>query len=159
MTRPPRRLPLLPGFSLVEVTLAIGITASVAMTLVSLLPTGISQMRQASMTSAHARILQTLSAECQLTTWSVLNSPSFAGRTYAFDYQGGELPSTTSPDVSFLARVEVTEAFALPGAGSANPRMRRLLIRVVDGKEASSFEATAKVRAYPTQIAQMDDGR
>lgn len=144
------------GFSLVEVTLAVAITATVALALLGLLPAGLDGMRQSANTAAHARILQTLAGQAQMTHWQELTSPGYASRTYAFDYQGGELESLESAEISYLARAKVQHAPPLPGSTLSNPRLRLLAIEIVTGTSPQDF-GTPRCNTYTTQIAQMDD--
>lgn len=144
------------AFSLVEVTLAVAVTATVAMTLLGLLPAGLDGMRQSANTAAHARILQTLAGQAQMNTWQEITSSGYASRTYAFDYQGGELESLESAQVTYLARGRVQDAPPLPGSTATNPRLRLLCIEVVTGSSPADF-GTPRCNTYATQIAQMDD--
>jgi len=144
------------AFSLVEVTLAVALTATVAMTLLGLLPVGIEGMRESAVTAAHARILQSVAADCQMVDWAQLTSAEYESKTYVFDSQGVELVSSQLDEAVFLARIEVEEARALPGASEPNSRMRLVLVRIIEGNLPSLF-GTAREKRYPTQIAQMDD--
>lgn len=144
------------AFSLVEVTLAVAVTATVAMTLLGLLPAGLDGMRQSANNAAHARILQTLAGQAQMTAWQEITSAGYASRTYAFDYQGGELETTESAEVTYLARAQVQTAPPLPGSTATNPRLRLLTIEIVTGTRPADF-GTARCSSHTTQIAQMDD--
>lgn len=152
--RPRRRAAL--GFTLVEVTLSIALTSTVAVALLALLPVGIDSMRQSALTSAHARILQSVAGHCQMVDWNLLTSTSYQSKVHAFDYQGGELLGTQGDDVTFLARSEVSNARPLPGTSSSNSRMRTVVVRIINGSDAADFGTSAEFR-YVTHIAQMDD--
>ncbi|HSJ02652.1 MAG TPA: Verru_Chthon cassette protein B [Verrucomicrobium sp.] len=151
-----RRWWVVKGFSLVEVTLAVAVTATVAMSLLGLLPAGLDGMRQSANASAHARILQTLAGQCQMTSWAEITSTGYQSRTYAFDYQGGELDSAQESEATYLARAQVKAAPPLPGSADTNARLRLINIEIVNGNHPEVF-GTSKAESHTTQIAQMDD--
>jgi len=133
-----RALAIFPAFSLVEVTLAIGIVASVVVVVVGMLPSGINTFRQAMNTSVGGQIAQQLLSEAQQTDFDVLVTPpagqaapgtngTFTKPERYFDDQGSEIvPATagapTSADkqkIVYWVRTRVSPTTDLPSRGPA----------------------------------------
>jgi uncharacterized protein (TIGR02598 family) len=79
------------GFSLVEITIAIGIIAFAFVALIGVLPVGLNTYRNAIDTANESWIVQGLSSMVQVTTWDkVVNDLSFekGGNIYYFDEEG-----------------------------------------------------------------------
>lgn len=110
------------GFSLVEVTLAIGIVAFAFVALFSLIPVGLTTFRQAMDTSVGAQIAQRVVSDAQQTDFDALvpteegqNNLEVeiggAGNQYyvlpirTFDEQGTEVPRTEPAKAIYMARV------------------------------------------------------
>lgn len=74
------------GFSLVEVTLAIGIVASAVVVVVGLFPSGMNTFRQAMNASVGGQIAQQLISEAQQTDFDTLRSPNNIPVAPDYDY-------------------------------------------------------------------------
>jgi len=85
------------GFSLVEVAMAIGILGFVMVTLIGLLPAGLSSFKQAMGNTIESQIVQNVSNDLLLSNFSVLATyaQSPTPQTYYYDNEGTQLPSST----------------------------------------------------------------
>ena len=77
------------GFTLVETVLALGIVATVMVTLMALLPTGMDIMKEAGTNTVGARIANQLVSEIQLSDYEKIQQ--WNGKEYYFDDMGTEL--------------------------------------------------------------------
>lgn len=86
------------GFSLVEVTLSIGVIAFAFVALLGLLPAGLSSFRAAIDTSNEARIVQSLVGKVQMTDFNEIPHLDYgvSEEVYYFDEEGS--PTDTSKD-------------------------------------------------------------
>ncbi len=120
------------GFSLVEVTLAIGIVASAAVVVVGLFPSGMNTFRQAMNASVGGQIAQQLLSEAQQTDFDVLvptatytPNTTFNKPDRYFDDQGEEImvaspgaPSAVEKlKIVYWVRTRVTPKSDLPSRG------------------------------------------
>lgn len=128
------------AFSLVEVSLVIGIAAIAILPLVSLLPTGLNTLRQSTSRTAEARMLQAIAADYQMRVWVKASTGietrivELNGTDYYFDDAG--LPATKG------SREHIYTAKTLPnaagpalntdGSGGVNPYLRALKVRITD---------------------------
>lgn len=106
------------GFSLVEVTMALGIISFALVALVGMLPIGLSNFRQAVETQTQAEIVQQIASEVQQANFSSLwtnNSSPFMGsfRRY-YDERGTPVPTESDP-----AHLYTVEADRTTGAANA----------------------------------------
>jgi uncharacterized protein (TIGR02598 family) len=85
-----RRRPKTAAFSLVEVVLALGVTSFALLSMVALIPMGLTEARQASDSTTEAQIVQYARNEIEMTPFT--NLSSWSGVTSYFDNQG--LPTT-----------------------------------------------------------------
>ncbi|MBL9153165.1 MAG: Verru_Chthon cassette protein B [Verrucomicrobiales bacterium] len=102
------------GFSLVEVTLAIGITAVALVSLMGMLPKGMATLRKAADQAIMGRIHQQILGELQLTPWEPKGSgqsplESFDGMVRFYDDQGIQLADSEKGKMShiYTARISV----------------------------------------------------
>lgn len=117
------------GFSLVEVTLAIGITAVALVSLMGMLPRGIKTLQRASDRAVMGRIHQQIMGEIQLTSWEVPSGGASAGKQAPiedfdgmikyYDDQGIELTRPTTEEDKF--RHVYTAKINLPKPGESVP--------------------------------------
>ena len=127
-----------PGFTLIEVVVAVGIVATVFVAFMGLLPFGIDTMRESNSIVTQARIGQKLIGEIQLSQWRETNGGSgaplidqFDGNTYLFDEYGDTTESTN--DALYTAQIEVNNnPVTLPGVADpdANRFMRSVHVKV-----------------------------
>src|ERR1043165_4198247 len=82
------------GMSLIEVTMAIGIASFCMVTVMGLLPVGLSIMRDAVDQTVESQIVQQMHAEIQQTGFSRLGE-RYEARTYYFSEEGDPLESAT----------------------------------------------------------------
>ncbi|HSI86771.1 MAG TPA: Verru_Chthon cassette protein B [Candidatus Methylacidiphilales bacterium] len=95
MIHPAGRRTARAAFSLVEVTLAIGIISVSALAVVALLPLGLSTMRQAMDHTVEAQIATQLGSEATLTPFSAL-ATKYDGKTTYYDAEGRRESALTS---------------------------------------------------------------
>ena len=115
------------AFSLVEVTLALGIIAIAFVALFGLLPTGMQTFRASVDTTNDITILQNMNAMVQVTAWPKIKSLDFHdGDVYYFDEEGRRTDTlntggSSPPDVQARRLYQVkliVEDFYQPGATS-----------------------------------------
>ena len=101
------------GFSLVEVTVAVGICAFVILALVGLMATGLTAGREASKDTATAAMADTVLNSLRTNSYATLRSGSFA--PYWFTQEGVWLTNQTgqSADTIYKCDVTVTNAQSL----------------------------------------------
>lgn len=131
------------GFSLVEVTLAMAIAAVALVTLLGLIPQGLSTMREAGDLAIGGRIHQQVLNEIQMADFDSIDN--FDGMIIYYDAQGEELESslgganaTPTPGTVYTARVRVQPASA------DRIFIRPVTIQVAATGERSDFEWTSE---------------
>ena len=97
------------AFSLVEVTLALGIVAVSLLSLIGLLPAGLGVLRESMDQTLHAQIVQRISSGLVSTEFSALG-----GETLAFDQDGQLLEGVAAGSALYKAAIEAA-APSLPG--------------------------------------------
>jgi uncharacterized protein (TIGR02598 family) len=119
------------GFSLVEVTISLGICAVGLLLTVALLPTVLDQLNDAADRNAYARIKQSISGRYAMMEWGLLED-SFRGSDvdlYYFDFSGTEVDKE-SFDAVYAAEVQVGQRRTLTGDDVHNRFIRTLEIKV-----------------------------
>jgi Verrucomicrobium spinosum paralogous family TIGR02598 len=118
------------GFSLIEVTIALGIVGFCLSVLLGLLGSGLSLARSASDRTVSAQIAQRLIGMAQQTDWS--QKASLESGYFYFDGDGQPLESSAQDSV-FSACVLIDEGTRIPGssAGGLNDRLAKVRVRVV----------------------------
>lgn len=130
------------GFSLIEVTIALGITAIALVSLMGMLPKGMETLRAAADKAIEGRIHQQILGELQLTPWEApgaqpgeggggggeMNSPidAFHKQVRFYDDQGIEIPASDKGEVNhvYTARInlpQVGESTPLSVGGASHP--------------------------------------
>jgi uncharacterized protein (TIGR02598 family) len=158
------------GFSLVEVTIAMGIVASVMMALLALLPFGMDSIRDAKNTLVTSRIANEMVTELQSIDWGQQNAflESYSREIFYFDSEGTRLKSKDGPDMAYRVQVTIKSPEKnpiLPGVNAAQngaPRdyRREAEIKVAfapEGREVN-FAATGSnlpYRQYNTILAKL----
>ena len=106
------------AFSLIEVVLALGVTSFALLSMVALIPMGLSSARQAADETTESQIIQFSRNEMELTSFT--NLATWSATTNYFDNQG--LPTTQgAPSQIYSVTYAVTNvAFSANGA-TANP--------------------------------------
>lgn len=109
------------GFSLVEVTLAIGITAVALVSLMGMIPRGMKTLQKAADQAVMGRIHQQILGELQLTPWESESGQapldSFDGAVRFYDDQGIELAQSDKGGIDHI----YTAKISLPRIGSKLP--------------------------------------
>jgi uncharacterized protein (TIGR02598 family) len=127
-----RLLACVRGFSLPEVTIAVGITALGIVAILGLLPQGYDMAMKTSQLTAESRIVQTITGEFNTGDWSRIEDGVRGNRW--FDDQGLEVRSRNDTAISYVALVEVPAPdMRLPGNNSnAQPEdaLRRIIIKI-----------------------------
>jgi len=119
--RPPRELL---AFSLVEVTIAIGIVSFILLTMLGLMPVGLSTLRQAMDQTVEGQIAQKLNGDILMTPFSQI-AAKYSGKTLYFNDEGVE---TNASGSRYTARVSLASA-SYPGA-STNMASSLQVVRV-----------------------------
>jgi len=130
------------GFSLVEVTLALGVVSFALLALVGVMPAGLSTMRQAADKLVESQVVRQLGTEALHTPFSELSS-RFSGVSTYYDDAGLVLSNASASGVRYRAEVVLAQP-AFPGSTSeANLTnslwtMRISLATVSSGREIST---------------------
>lgn len=147
------------AFSLIEVLVSIGIAAVAIITLLGLLPTGLSSIQRAAGDAAEARALQAVVADFQMRDWpSILRQQeSQITELMYFDTHGFRVPQYDA-SAFLLAAVNVAHAPPLPGATTTNTRLRLLRMRTSRNTRAgaSALEDKQSLRETQALLVQMD---
>lgn len=92
------------GFSLVEVTIATGILTFSVVSVLGILPVGLSSLRQSMDQTVESQILRSIGAQLVTTNFDEINSPS--GFSFNFDEEGQAVES--AQDAYYVARVSTS---------------------------------------------------
>lgn len=142
------------GFSLIEVTISIAITAVALVSLMGMLPAGMKTMREAGDRAVETRIHQQILGEIQLSEWDEKELyDSYKSGVWYFDDQGIRIfkdGPTADPEFEFThvysARVSVPEinktrlpksvggitykGVILPGVSTADPNLQLVIVEI-----------------------------
>ncbi len=113
-----------------EVTLALGIMGFALISLLGLLPLGLSTFHSATVNSTGTQIAQRLLNEAQQTDFDQLVANAQTIRY--FDDQGDELTPANKAQAIYNTNVVVVQGVTLPGASSANPNLATVFVQVAD---------------------------
>lgn len=119
------------GFSLVEVTIALGITAFAAMVLLAMMCSGMNSSRESADRTVSAQIAQQMIGMVQQTNWSEV--PSLAQEYFYFD-EAGQLvkgPDDFAAVFAACVLVEPSVSLASGGEGGTNDQLAAIRVRVV----------------------------
>lgn len=138
------------GFSLVEVTLALGMVAFSLLSLVSLVPMGLTTFHKAVNTSVSSQIVQHVVTDFQQTDFSALSQQN---PLLYFDDQANELPATggaPSGTIYFVNVVVNTPTFVPGGTSSSN--LASVIIEIVTnpGNRTLTYDANHSVQEDST---------
>lgn len=128
------------GFSLVEVTLALGLVSFALLSVMGLMPVGLSTLRQATDQTAEAQIIQKLSGTLFLTPFSKL-----AGGTAYYNREGGE-ESDTSRQI-YRVQTSLTNA-DYPVSGTNAPQATSLLQVQIEVTRVQGVRTTNRFNVY-----------
>lgn len=162
------------GFSLVEVTLATGITAIAITSVLGLVPQGLANVRQAGNLHAESHITRHLLGNMAQSPWSLAAGQDnlvskFNNKRFYFDDQGIEMGATearTSGWLAYVAEVKVPpQDVVLPSSGIGStaqagpvndPYLRRVTVKVASiGDPDFDFDNGPRlaIRSHTTLIA------
>lgn len=112
------------GFSLIEVTISIAITAVALVSLMGMLPAGMRTMREAGDRAVETRIHQQILGEIQLTAWATrAQYDSGISGVWFFDDQGIRIhKSGTQADPNFDFSHVYSARVSVPGMGNQLPQ-------------------------------------
>ena len=115
----------LSGFSLVEVTIALGVFAFAVLGLMGMLPIALQTHRDAKLDTVLSQIKQRLAAEVLLTDGANLANLSTIEKK--FDVEGRELASN-APDIDIVYRAKIAlQPFQVPGSTLASSSLQRIV--------------------------------
>ena len=138
------------GFSLVEVTLALGMVTFSLLSLVSLVPMGLTTFHKAVNTSVSSQIVQHVVTDFQQTDFSALSQQN---PVIYFDDQANELPSTSGvpSGAVYYVNVVVNTPTIVPG-GTISSNLASVIIEIVTnpGNRPLSYDANHYVLQDPT---------
>ena len=131
------------GFSLVEVTLALGLVSFAVITIMGLLPTGLSTLRQAMNQTVEAQIVRTIGAQSVIAPFTNLASLSY------FDNEG--LPST--PANAYYTVNVTPSAPVFPGVANAGVMTNSLTALRIQIVARQNPAAPGKTNFYTLEVA------
>jgi len=124
-TAPPTAGPrVIRGFSLVEISLALGVVSFALVGILGLLPVALSTFRRAIDSTVSAQIADRIANEAAQTGFDQL-----ADRAYYFDDQGGSVQAAAAGRV-YTANLTVIRPSVLPGVGNGTTDLATLTVRV-----------------------------
>ena len=141
------------GFTLIEVTLAVGISAIALVGLLAMIPQGVMTMKRATDTAIEARIHQQLVSEIAQTDWQHRGKYDYraqGGDVRFFDDQGIEIPRSNRDKAIYTVRL------ALPGADNGGIPISRDLPPRLGSKAAQQFDTSVGARREPLQLVIME---
>jgi uncharacterized protein (TIGR02598 family) len=148
----------IPAFTLVEVTLALGIVAFAFVALLGMIPVGLKTSRKAMEASTGSQIVQRVVAQVKAADYTNL-----ATTNYSFDDQANV--TTNNAQKIYDARVTVTKGVTLPDSPQANMDLARVTVEVVNnaGRLADPFAANSNgvrpnVKVYSAYITRSTPG-
>jgi uncharacterized protein (TIGR02598 family) len=139
--RPLARFPH--GFSLIEVTIALGVVSFALIALFGLLPTGLTTFRSSIDRSVASQIAQNIISQARQTEFSSLSTLATpAGSPKKFTEDGDE--TTDATKTIYVAKVEVETQVTLPAATVVpNTSMAKIRVRVVNSPSGSEAAITS----------------
>lgn len=143
------------GFSLVEVTLAIGVLACAVLPLVALMPHGADTLHASIRQTAEARIQQEMVGRLSSIDWAATNDLAELDQSRWFFNDYGA-PVEDAAAAHYTVVLEICNP-SLPGADGAHYFLRTAVMKITDLPEAAMpFEDPAKYRRYVATLAKMD---
>ncbi len=125
------------AFSLVEVTLAMALVSFAVITVIGLMPIGLTALHRVIDTTEEAQIVRQIGAQAALTPYSTLNA-TFSGQTFYYDQDGVLLTNSPAP-VPSASRYRAATTVVTPvypgssGAANLSGNMSTVHIVLMDG--------------------------
>jgi uncharacterized protein (TIGR02598 family) len=137
------------GFSLVEVTMAIGIIGFAFTAIFGLLPIALNVARKATATTVSSQILERVISDTKQGSFGGLTSG-----TMSFDDQATLLSVSSAPTKIYDVQVLINSG-SLPGAPAINSNLQRVQITIVSnpGNVANAFNGSLPATTYCAFIA------
>lgn len=148
---PTARLPR--GFTLIEVTLAVGISALALVGLLAMIPQGVMTMKRATDTAIEARIHQLIVAEIAQTDWQKRGLYDYraAGSNVRFyDDQGIRVAESEKDKAIYTVRL------VLPGADNGGQKIPLQLPARLGNSGAQLFDTSDPSKSEPMQLIIME---
>ncbi len=169
MTPVTRTTRSLRGFSLVEVTIAMGIVATVLIALLALLPYGMDNVRAAKATMVESRIANEIIGELQVADWGEMPSYRLLDKynelERRYDSDGTLIPANGNrADTIYKARIEVNsrQPSHLPGQSlkSEGVYLRKVTVKIgyAPGDRDVNWTATKlplPYKSYTTEVVKL----
>jgi uncharacterized protein (TIGR02598 family) len=136
------------GFSLVEVTLALGVVGFAFVPILGLLPVGLTAFHQSMGMSISTQIAQRVLGEAQQTDFTTLTSGAAIASRY-FDEEGSEIKDSSSTKWIYVANTVVKIPPSDQAGGLACTNLVNVLVQVV-GNPSRKALATGTDGLVPT---------
>jgi uncharacterized protein (TIGR02598 family) len=166
----PSPRPLARGFSLVEVTVAMGIVATVLVSLLALLPYGMDSIREAKSTQVQARIANEIISELQVADWG--SQPAYNklarwdGRILRYDSEGTLVEDKADKDKNdtiYKVKIEIpmNDPVRLRGMpGDSGNYLRRVVVKIAfapgdNPVDFDSNKAPLPYRIFNSQVVKL----
>ena len=151
------------AFSLVEVTLAMGIMSFALVGLMGLLPIGVSTFHNATDSSTGTQIAQRLLNEAQQTDFDQLIAAAPTPLTFRyFDDQGNEVTPANKTQAVYYTNLVVVSGTTLPG-GTSNQNLATVSLQIANNPGGKSMPAAGNtlwtaapgvtISTYATNVA------
>lgn len=137
------------GFSLVEITLALGITSVVVISILGLLSSGLSNLHDSMNETRKSQIMRSVAGRAAVTPYSRL-----ATNNLYFNQDG--LPVRTSQDAAYIVNI-FTKAPIFPGSENAvniSGAMTSLTVQIV---WKPAYQSASRTNTYSLEVA--NDGK
>lgn len=145
------------GFSLVEVTLAMGIASLGLLTILGLMPQGLEMSRKTGQIVSERHLVEQIIRNLEQTSWNLV---TVGDSMKYYDDQGVEVQSANELGRTFSARVEVASAnLRMPGAKTDETALKKVTIKVTSSPQRSFDFSEANSRNYRTFVQYIAKGR
>jgi uncharacterized protein (TIGR02598 family) len=141
------------GFSLVEVTLAVGIAALGIIAVLGLMPQGLEMSRKTGELSAQRQITEQIVRNLDQKSWSDLTGSNTLFTAY-YDDQGLET-TATAPTQAFIVKVQIltlSSSTTLPLGANGEPYLARAVMKIATTTNPQFDFSDQNRRNYATMI-------